>query len=226
MAASFILADKPGVRYITGALMYFAQGIPQGLLGITIPAWLASQGVGAGDIGSYLAVIVLPWAFKLVTGPFMDRYQFIPMGRRRPWVLGAQLGLTVSLLALMLIEDPVEQIGLLMLIGVLINSFAATQDVAVDGMSIDLTPVNEQGRLNAFMSFGKAIGWSSTAAVTGILLVTFGMKITAVVASAVAGIALFIFVFVLEQKGERHLPWSKGQAASPRRSGRQRPVRT
>jgi hypothetical protein len=34
--------------------MYFAQGIPQGLLSIAIPVWLASQGVGAGDIGSYL----------------------------------------------------------------------------------------------------------------------------------------------------------------------------
>ena len=54
--------------------------------------WLASQGVGAGDIGSYLAVIVLPWAFKLITGPLMDRFEFLPMGRRRPWVIGAQLG--------------------------------------------------------------------------------------------------------------------------------------
>ena len=40
-------------------MMYFAQGIPQGLLGIAIPAWLASQGVGAGEIASYLAVIAL-----------------------------------------------------------------------------------------------------------------------------------------------------------------------
>ncbi len=76
--------------------MYFAQGIPQGLLAIAIPAWLASQGVSAADIGSYLAVIVLPWAFKLVTGPLMDRYEFLPMGRRRPWVIGAQLGLSLS----------------------------------------------------------------------------------------------------------------------------------
>jgi PAT family beta-lactamase induction signal transducer AmpG len=197
-------------------MMYFAQGIPQGLLSITIPAWLASQGVSAGDIGSYLAVIVLPWAFKLVTGPFMDRYQFLPMGVRRPWVLAAQAGLSLSLLALMLIENPAEQIGLLMMIGVLINSFAATQDVAVDGMSIDLTPVREQGRLNAFMSFGKAIGWAATAAVSGFLLATFGMKVTAIAASVVAGIVLFAFVAILEREGERRLPWTDGEAASKR----------
>ncbi|NOR35832.1 MAG: MFS transporter, partial [Woeseiaceae bacterium] len=158
MADSLTLANNTRVRYATGAIMYFAQGIPQGLLSIAIPVWLVSQGVSAGQIGSYLAVIVLPWAFKLVTGPLMDRYEFLPMGRRRPWVIGAQLGLSLSLLALMFVERPAEQIGLLMLIGVLINIFAATQDVAVDGMSIDLTPVREQGRLNAFMSFGKTIG--------------------------------------------------------------------
>ncbi|MGD8385124.1 MAG: MFS transporter [Lysobacterales bacterium] len=214
MTAAFTLAESPRVRYATGAMMYFAQGIPRGLLSISIPAWLASQGVSASDIASYLAVIVLPWVFKLVTGPFMDRYEFLPMGRRRPWVLGAQLGMSLSLLALMLVEDPGRQVGLLMLIGVLINSFAATQDVAVDGMSIDLTPVNEQGRLNAFMSFGKAIGWSVTAAVSGVMLVTVGLAVTAIVSGAVAGLITLAFVFVLEREGERRLPWSEGKAAT------------
>ena len=218
MAFSFSLADNRRVRYATGAMMYFSQGIPQGLLAIAIPVWLVSQGVSAGDIGSYLAVIVLPWAFKLVTGPMMDRYEYLPMGRRRPWVLGAQLGLSLSLLALVLVERPAEQIGLLMIIGVLINSFAATQDVAVDGMSIDLTPVREQGRLNAFMSFGKSIGWASTAAVSGVLLTTVGLKTTAIIASAILALALLVTLLVLERQGERTLPWTKGTAASVHRA--------
>ena len=108
MTTNLVLANSPGARYTMGTMMYFAQGIPQGLLGITIPAWLASQGVSAADIASYLAVIVLPWAFKLITGPFMDRFQFRPMGKRRPWVLAAQLGLSLSFLALVLIENPVR----------------------------------------------------------------------------------------------------------------------
>ncbi|MGB5246092.1 MAG: MFS transporter, partial [Woeseia sp.] len=184
-----------------------------------IPAGLASQGVATADIGSYLAVVILPWAFKLVTGPLMDRFEFLPMGRRRPWVLGAQFGLCVSLLALMLVENPTEQMGLMMLIGFLINSFAATQDVAVDGMSIDLTPQREQGRLNAFMSFGKAIGWASTSAVTGITLVTWGLHATAILAAVVSGIIMLLFVFVVERENERHLPWSRGQAAAGHKPG-------
>lgn len=220
MAATFILSKSSRVRYVTGSMMYFAQGIPQGLLAIAIPAWLASQGASASDIGSYLAVIVLPWAFKLISGPFMDRFEFLPMGQRRPWVIAAQLGLTLSLLLLMLIDNPIEQMNLLMLVGLLINSFAATQDVAVDGMAIDLTPVNEQGRLNAFMSFGKAVGWGVTSAVSGVLLVTFGMKVTAMVAAGVAGLVLALFIFVLERKGERHLPWTKGEAKTSHREGK------
>lgn len=219
MAATLVLADSTRVRFISSSAMYFAQGIPQGLLSIAIPAWLASLGVSAGEIASYLAVIVLPWAFKLVAGPFMDRFEFLPMGRRRPWVLGAQLGLTLSFLALTLVRQPDEQMGLLMLVGVLINSFAATQDVAVDGMAIDLTPVNEQGRLNAFMSFGKAIGWASTAAVSGVLLATAGMAVTALAAAVVSGILLLAFIFVLERPGERVLPWTAGEAGSRHQAG-------
>jgi PAT family beta-lactamase induction signal transducer AmpG len=80
MTTRFVLADSSRLRYATGAMMYFAQGIPYGLMNIAIPAWLASMGIGAGQIASYLAVIVLPWAFKLLTGPLMDRYEFLPRG--------------------------------------------------------------------------------------------------------------------------------------------------
>ena len=219
MTNKFVLTDSSLARYVTGAMMYFAQGIPAGLLGVAIPAWMANGGVEAGDIASYFAIIVLPWAFKLLSGPIMDRYMFLAMGRRRPWVIGAQLGLSLSLLTLMLIDDPVEQVGLLTLIGVLINTFAATQDVAVDGMSIELTPTREQGRLNASMSFGKAIGWSVTAAVSGLMLTSFGMQATAIAASLVSAILLIAFLFVLERKGERHLPWSSGEAGTSKRDG-------
>jgi PAT family beta-lactamase induction signal transducer AmpG len=123
---------------------------------------LAAQGADAGDIGSYLAVIYLPWAFKLIVGPLMDRYQFPAMGRRRAWMLAAQFGLTFSLLALVSIDQPINQFGLLMAFGVLINIFTSTQDVAVDSMAIELVPASEQGLLNAFMVFGKAIGWAAS----------------------------------------------------------------
>ena len=217
MAVNWVLAESSHARYAAGSSMYFAQGIPYGLMNIAVPAWLASLGAEPGQIASFLAVIILPWAFKLISGPLMDRYQFLAMGRRRPWVLGAQLGMTLSFFGLILIENPIEQMNQLMLLGVLINVFAATQDVAVDGMAIDVTPVNEQGRLNGFMVFGKAIGWGLTSAIAGTLLVTYGLGVTAIVAACAQAIILLGFVPTVERRGERRLPWGRGKAVTERR---------
>jgi Zn-finger nucleic acid-binding protein len=96
--------------------------------------------------------------------------------------------------------------------------FAATQDVAVDGMAIDVTPVNEQGRLNGFMVFGKAIGWGVTSAVAGTMLVEFGLGVTAIAAAAVQTVVLLGFMLTVERRGERCLPWTSGDAMSGRRT--------
>jgi PAT family beta-lactamase induction signal transducer AmpG len=206
----FILSQSSRIRFATCAILYFAQGIPKGLLHIAMPAWLASQGLDAGAIATYLAIIVLPWVFKLLTGPLMDRFQFVAMGLRRPWVLVAQLGMSLALISLVYVDDPMQQMGLLTAIGFLINVFAATQDVAVDGMAIDLVPEEEHGRINAFMSFGKAIGWASSAAVSGAMLGAVGLGSTGIAAAVVSASIFIIFLMVRERAGERIFPWSQG----------------
>ena len=210
---AWYLSHSSKTRYTTGALASFAQGIPMGLLHIALPAWLATKGVSAVQIAAFLSVIMLPWAFKLLTGPLMDHFEYLPMGKRRPWVLGAQIGMVISLLALALLDDPVAQIGMLTTIGFFINAFTATQDVAVDGMSIDLVPLEEEGRLNAFMSFGKSIGWALTSALTGSLLVIYGIQFTGLVCGFGAAAIFVYLLMVRERRGERLLPWSKGEAS-------------
>jgi PAT family beta-lactamase induction signal transducer AmpG len=123
--------------------------------------------------------------------------------------------MVISLLALTLVDDPIAQFGTLTAICFMVNVFTATQDVAVDGMSIDLVPLEEEGRLNAFMSFGKSVGWAVTAAITGTLLVTYGIPLTGQICAAGAFILFVFLAFVRERKGERLLPWSAGEA-SPR----------
>jgi len=210
---TWFLSTSSRMRYFTGALAYFAQGIPKGLLHITLPAWLAVEGVAPVEIAAFLGVIMLPWAFKLLVGPLMDHYEYLPMGKRRPWVLTMQLGMVISLLGLGLIEDPASQIGLLMLVGFVINVFTAAQDVAVDGMAIDLVPLEEEGRLNSFMSFGKVMGWAATSAITGTLLVTYGTKVTAL-ACTLSAAAIFVYLLLVrERHGERLLPWTVGEAS-------------
>ena len=208
-----VLSNSPRLRFLTGATLYFAQGIPKGLLNVAMPAWLASQGLGAGAIASYLAIIILPWVFKLFWGPIMDRFQFPAMGLRRPWILGAQFGMSVALCGLVWVEDPMQQLGLMTALATLIQAFASIQDVATDGMAIDLVPEEEHGRINGFMTFGKAIGWASAAAVSGVFLTQVGLGTTALLAAAVSLLVFFWFLFVTEREGERRLPWSDGEHA-------------
>jgi len=183
-----------------------------------MPAWLASQGMSAYAVASYLSIVILPWVFKMLTGPLMDRYQYPAMGLRRPWVLGAQLGMALSLCLLTYVDDPINQMTLLTAIAVFVNVFAATQDVAVDGMAIDLVPESEQGRINAFMSCGKAVGWSASAALSGAMLGTVGLGTTALLGAAVSFLVFLIFLGVREREGERFLPWTSGKSVAPQRN--------
>lgn len=196
-------------------LFYFAQGVPIGLITVALPAWLVERGVATAEIATFAAITGLPWGLKLIAGPFMDRFSFPAMGRRRPWVMAAQAGLTLSMFALVLINDPVRNIWTLIVLATVINSFAALQDVAVDGMAIDILPERERGRANAFMGFGQAAGFSLFGAINGYLLVNFGLAVTALVSTFTVG-CIFAFVAVVrEREGERLLPWTAG-AATPR----------
>jgi PAT family beta-lactamase induction signal transducer AmpG len=152
------LTETRWLRLASFTAFYYAQGVPIGLLTIALPAWLAEHGSSLAQIASYQGIVGLPWGLKLIAGPLMDRFAFPPMGRRRPWVMGAQLGLTLSMASLALLPDAISQFALLTAIGFIVNMFAAVQDVAVDGMAIDVLPETERGRANALMAFGQVAG--------------------------------------------------------------------
>ena len=161
------LSESRFLRIGSFTLFYVAQGLPIGLISIALPAWLAEQAVPASQIAYFVAISGLPWGFKLLAGPVMDRFAYLPMGRRRPWVIAAQGGLLLSICLLGLMPDPVENIVLLTWLAFIVNSFAAVQDVAVDGMAIDVLPEEEKGKANAFMAFGQVAGFSGSAAPAG-----------------------------------------------------------
>jgi PAT family beta-lactamase induction signal transducer AmpG len=207
------LSGSRKARFAALAALYFAQGVPIGLLSIAVPAWLARHGHSVSEIAYFLSVVSLPWGFKLIAGPFMDRFSFPPMGRRRPWVMAAQAGLTLALTALIFVQNPSDHLLLLTSIGFVINVFSAVQDVAVDGMAIDVLPLSERGRANAFMAFGQVAGFSSFGALTGWLLAEFGLK-AAAATSAISVAAIFVLITLTrERPGERMFPWTEGSPA-------------
>lgn len=216
---SLVLTRSKPLRFSALTALYFAQGVPIGLLSVAIPAWLAERGASVSTIAAFAGVVTLPWAFKLFAGPLMDRFGWPSMGFRRPWVLLAQGGLVASFLALAAIaavlpldgvED--ESLTVLMVAGFVVNVFAASQDVAVDGMAIDVLPANERGRANAFMACGQVLGFSAYGYVCALLLTRFGLAATAL-GCALTVLAIFLLAAaVRERPGERLLPWTAGEA--------------
>ena len=155
------LSENTFLRYFNFIALYIAQGIPEGMAYFGIPAWMAMNGKTPGEIGSFVAAVGLPWSFKLVVAPLMDRFTFLPMGRRRPWVLIGQLGLIISFIAMAFVPDPLNNLWLLTLSGFSVACFGAFQDVATDGMAIDIVPIHQQARANGFMWGSKIMGTSA-----------------------------------------------------------------
>ncbi len=208
------LSEHKPLRYGTFLALYVAQGLPEGLLYVAVPAWLAQQGASAGEIGAFIGIILLPWSFKLINGPVMDRFSFLPMGRRRPWVITAQLGMIISLLSLTAIENATAQIGLLTAIGFIVNFFGAFQDVAVDGMAIDIIPVDEQARANGLMWGGKTLGIALSTALSGVLISAYGLTAGALAIAGAIALIMLVPLLTCERPGERLLPWSAGTASA------------
>lgn len=195
-------------------LLYAAQGAPEGLLYVAVPAWLAANGASAEAIGGYIAIILLPWSFKLVNGALMDRVAFLPMGRRRPWLIAAQAALVLTLIAFGASTPDDANLRRLMLVGFLVNLAGAFQDVAIDGMAIDIVPEPERARANGVMWGGKILGTSAAAGATGHLIQRHGFAEASMATAAFVAAIMVIPLLVRERPGERLMPWTDGQASA------------
>ncbi|WP_026934782.1 MFS transporter [Christiangramia echinicola] len=207
------LTDNAITRYLTFSALYVAQGIPEGITYFALPAWMAMNGKSAMEIASLVSVMLIPWSFKVLIAPLMDRFTVLSMGRKRPWVLFGQLGLILSFINLGLVTDPLNNLSGLMIAGFLVNFFGAFQDVATDGMAVEVIPRKEQARANGLMWGSKTIG-NSLALITGTWLINnFGFSFTVFSLSiAVACIMIFPLYFK-ERPGEKLLPWTSGNAS-------------
>ena len=77
-------------------LLSFASGLPLNLTGFTLQAWLADAHVDIRTIGKF-SLVGLPYVFKFLWAPLLDRYVPPLMGRRRGWILMFQLGLSIGI---------------------------------------------------------------------------------------------------------------------------------
>ncbi|PKN84245.1 MAG: hypothetical protein CVU51_10840 [Deltaproteobacteria bacterium HGW-Deltaproteobacteria-1] len=133
------------------AMLYFAQGLPSGLLGKALPPLLRQQGISLSTIG-FTALLALPWTLKFLWAPFLDRFW-----TRRSWLLTLNLA-TFGLMILLASRDfgtwVSQSFPFLMMLLFLMNITAATQDIATDGLAVSRLAPHLRGLGNSVQVIG------------------------------------------------------------------------
>src|SRR5690348_15495421 len=134
----------------------FSAGLPFYLVFSTLSAWLRTAHVERSTIGM-LAWVGLMYSFKWIWAPVVDRIG-LPMldrmlGRRRSWMLVAQIGVVVCL-ANVALSDPAVSIAHVAVFSLGVAFFAATQDIAVDAWRIESASADKQGAMAAAYQIG------------------------------------------------------------------------
>lgn len=128
-------------------LLGFSAGLPLLLTGGTLTLWLREAGVSLTQIG-LLSFVGLVSTLKFVWAPALDHVP-LPiigrlLGRRRAWMLIAQILIAVALL-FMATSQPPANLGTIAIIAIVVAFGSATQDIAVDAWRIEVAPESRQG---------------------------------------------------------------------------------
>ncbi len=136
--------------------LYFVQGMPFGFQVSALPVYLRESGVSLTAIG-FAGALSLPWMLKALWAPWVDRYSIARLGRRRSWILPMQVALALTCAAASWTEP---QNALYPLLGLVfcMNLFAATMDIAVDGLAVDLLSKEQLGYGNIAQVVGYKLG--------------------------------------------------------------------
>ncbi|QRR00707.1 MFS transporter [Dyadobacter sandarakinus] len=203
------LLESQRLRYFSFFYLYIMQGVPGGFALIAVTNYLSARHMDAGTIGTFGALVGLPWAFKFVWGPLVDRFQGSAMGRRRPWILAAQVMAFLASLALLLVGDPVADFRLLVGAFVVHGVFASLQDISVDALAITIVPEEERGRTNALMKIGMVIGQALGSAGLALIIHFGSFRYAVLTQSAVLFLLTLLTFFIKEEAGHARFSFKK-----------------
>ena len=171
---------------------YFAEGAPIGFIWWAMPTVLRQNGVEIDRVTSFTALLTLPWVFKFLWAPLVDVFRSSRFGFTK-WIAGSQLMMCLTLLPLVFI--PLSGNVMWWVILLLLHSLcAATQDVSVDALVINVVAKHEKGMLNGYMQAGMLTGRSIFGGAALVLIPKIGLPVTiAVMIGAILSSMLLLF---------------------------------
>jgi len=126
----------------------FSSGLPLYIVYQLIPAWLRTEGIDLKVIGLF-ALVGIPWTWKFLWSPLMDRYIPPFLGRRKGWALVTQI-ILLLIIACIGTLDPKVAIWPVVYFAVAVAFFSASQDIVLDAYRRELLPDEELGIGNSF----------------------------------------------------------------------------
>lgn len=143
-------------RMLVAFLMGFACGLPLLLTIGVLQAWMKESGIDLTWIGM-ITLVQIPYTWKFLWAPFMDRFTPPFLGRRKGWLILAQIALIFSIIGLGF-SDPVDKAGLMVVAAVLVAFFSASQDIVVDAYRREDLADEELGLGSSLYIYGYRIG--------------------------------------------------------------------
>lgn len=130
-------------RVAVVCLLGFSSGLPLALTSGTLQAWMTVSGVDLATIGIF-TLVGIPYTWKFLWAPFMDR--FVPpfLGRRRGWIAAMQVLLGAGI-AIMGSLNPVTMPWALAALALMVAFISASQDVVFDAYRADVLRPAERG---------------------------------------------------------------------------------
>jgi MFS transporter, PAT family, beta-lactamase induction signal transducer AmpG len=155
-------------KMLTILFLGLASGIPLGIVLTVLQAWMTTSGIDLKTVG--LAVLVqMPYTWKFVWSPLMDR--FVPpfLGRRRGWMLISQVTMIVSIIAMGQF-DPTRAVGIILALATVVSFAGASHDIVIDAYRRDVLDESELGFGSAVAVNGYLIGYRYIGVVLGLFL--------------------------------------------------------
>lgn len=137
-------------------VMGFSSGLPLLLTIGVLQAWMKEEGVDLAWIG-LITLVQIPYSWKFIWAPILDRFTPPFLGRRRGWLLMAQLALILSIVGLGY-SDPVNNAGMMVVAAMLVAFFSASQDIVIDAYRREDLPDEELGLGSSMYIYGYRLG--------------------------------------------------------------------
>jgi len=186
---------RRGYRIALLFSLYLSQGIPFGYQATALPVYLRQNGISLSLIG-FSTILAAPWFLKVFWAPAVDTFWNRKIGRRRSWIIPLQALLFISIIS----ASFTSTMGIIFLVIniFIMNLVSATQDIAVDGLAVDILGEHELGYGNA----AQVVGYKAGMIISGGLVVWlsrfFPWERLFIVMAVISVIPLILIIFYNE----------------------------